>query len=81
MRHTQSEHETSLVAVAADQSSFIQHDGLDDNNLMISKTIDAAARAKRCPWSHKFLDDMDLRLGECSRKNTRVKVEIALQRA
>ena len=66
--------------------SFIRHDGLDDNSLLTIKTDSCpahheSARAKLCLWSRWLLDVMALKHGECSRKSTRAKVEIAHQRS
>ena len=70
--------------VAAEQWSFITHDGLDDNSLSKSRTVDAVLITRcdgkvlsRFPWFH---DVMALRSGECSKKSTRAQVEIAQQR-
>ena len=52
--------------VVAEQSSFIRHDGLDDNSLLISRTVRALLITicdgkAFCPWSHCFHDVMALR--------------------
>ena len=71
--------------VAAEQSSFIRHDGVDDYSLLISKRVRALliprSEGKTLSLVSLVLDDMALGHGECPRKSTKAKVKIVPQRS
>ena len=71
--------------VAAEQSSFIRHDGLDDKSLLISKTFHALLITKCEGKALSLISLVPRRCGfeawHSSKKSTRAKVEIAQQRS
>ena len=71
--------------VAAEQSSFVRHDGLDDNSLLISNTVHALLITKCEGKALSLISLVPRRHGfeawRSSRKSTRAKVEIAQQRS
>ena len=70
--------------VAAEQTAFIEHEGLDANRLLVSGK-DRALFSTSCEGKAFFLWLVlrlwGLRHGECSRKSMGAKVEIAQQRS